>query len=108
MHWSQFSSDKYYIVPFPSGRLQSSLFFFVSSFPQLCGVLCMASRRLEGRQIGPVSSVRGYNPDGREGIYILGREGEGVFRGGWRQKGGAVLEGHYIEQVRVTIGDPQG
>ena len=58
MHWSQFSSDKYYIVPFPSGRLQSSLFFFVSSFPQLCGVLCMASRRLEGRQIGPVSSVR--------------------------------------------------
>ena len=24
-------------------------------------------------------------------------------RGGWRQKGGAVLEGHYIEQVRVTI-----
>ena len=46
---------------------------------------------------------QGYNPDGREGIYILGREGEGVFIGGWRQKGGAVLEGHYIEQVRVTI-----
>ena len=46
---------------------------------------------------------QGYNPDGREDIYILGREGEGVFIGGWRQKGGAVLEGHYIEQVRVTI-----
>ena len=26
MHWSQYYSNKYYIVPFPSGRLLSVLF----------------------------------------------------------------------------------
>ena len=57
MHWSQYYSVKYYIVPFPSGCLLSSEFFFVFSFPQLCGVLCLASRRWAGSRICPVSKV---------------------------------------------------
>ena len=57
MHWSQYYSVKYYIVPFPSGCLLSSEFFFVLSFPQLCGVLCLASRRWAGSRICPVSKV---------------------------------------------------
>ena len=64
MHWSQYYSVKYYIVPFPSGRLLSTEFFFVLSFPQLCGVLCLASRRWAGSQICPVSKVPWQNPSG--------------------------------------------